>query len=153
MSQQQFLGTWKLVSAEFRRPDGTAIEYLGDNPMGMLIYTSDGHMSVHLVQRDRPRFVTDDRMGGTPEQISAAYLGYQGYFGTFTVNETERMVTHHIQASSFPNWVGVDQRRFFELAGDRLTLRTPPLLIGKAQVVGHLVWQRTRKSENGTGET
>lgn len=142
MSQQQFIGTWKLVSAQFRRPDGTVIEYLGDDPMGMLIYTSEGHMSVHLVRRDRPRFATDDRMGGTPEQIRAAYLGYQGYFGTFSVNEAEGSVTHHIEAGSFPNWVGADQTRFYEMAGNRLTLRTPPLLINKERVVGHLVWER-----------
>src|SRR5512143_4053434 len=114
MRQQQFLGTWKLVSAVFRRPDGTAIQYLGDNPMGMLIYTLDGHMSVHLVRRDRPRFATEDRMGGTPEQVRAAFIGYQGYFGTYTVNEAEGSVTHHIEAGSFPNWVGAEQKRFCE---------------------------------------
>ena len=142
MSQPELIGTWKLVSAVFRRPDGTAIEYLGEKPMGILIYTSEGHMSVHLVRRDRPRFATDDRMGGTPEQIRAAFTGYHGYFGTFTVNETEGSVTHHIEAGSFPNWVGADQKRFCELTGDRLTLRTPPLLINKERVVGHLVWER-----------
>lgn len=142
MSQQQFLGTWKLVSAEFLRPDGTAIEYLGENPMGMLIYTLDGHMSVHLVRRDRPRFATDDRMGGTPEQIRAAFIGYQGYFGTFTVNEAEGSITHHIEAGSFPNWVGADQKRFYERTGKRLTLRTPLLTINQDRVVGHLVWER-----------
>ena len=38
--------------------------------------------------------------------------------------------------------VGTEQKRYFELAGGRLTLKTPPLTVpGEAQV-HRLVWER-----------
>lgn len=141
-TQQALLGAWKLVSAEFRRGDGTVQEYLGKDPDGMLVYTADGFMSVHLMRRDRPKFSTNDRLAGTPEQIQSAFQGYHGYYGTFTVNAEEQSVTHHLQGALFPNWVGVDQKRFFQLAGNELTLRTVPLLLAGQEVVGYLVWRR-----------
>jgi hypothetical protein len=58
------------------------------------------------------------------------------------VDEEKRTVTHHIEGCLLPNWVGVDQARFFEFADNRLTLRTPPLMIGGAEAVGYLVWER-----------
>ncbi len=141
-TRQDLLGAWKLLSVDFRRSDGTAVQYLGERPEGMLIYTADGFMSVHLMRRDRPRFATNDRLGGTLEQIRAAFQGYHGYYGTFTVDEEEQSVTHHRQGASFPNWVGVDQKRFFLLSGNELTLRTVPLLLGSHEVIGYLVWRR-----------
>lgn len=147
MGKEQFIGAWKLVSAEYHRGDGTTLDYLGDNPMGMLVYLADGHMSVHLMRRERPRLSTDDRLGGTPEQIRAAFQGYMGYFGTFTLDEEQRIVTHHLEGCSFPNWVGVDQKRFYEFSGNRLLLRTPPLLIKGENVTGYLVWERAREEQ------
>jgi hypothetical protein len=107
------------------------------------MYDAAGNMSVHIMRRDRPRFAVADRLGGTPEQIQAAFRGYLAYFGTYTVDEEKRAVTHHIEGCLLPNWVGVDQVRFFELSDNRLTLRTPPLMIGGAEAVGHIVWERT----------
>jgi hypothetical protein len=54
-------------------------------------------------------------------------------------HEQERVVIHRLQMSWFPNWVGTQQKRFFEFAGDRLTLKTPvysAYQIGKASVSG-----------------
>jgi Lipocalin-like domain len=44
--------------------------------------------------------------------------------------------------SSFPNWVGSEQMRFYELSGDELVLRTAPLLIGGDSIVNELRWRR-----------
>jgi len=42
-------------------------------------------------------------------------------------------VIHHIEVSSLLNWIGVDQERFFEVEGDSLLLRNPPLLLDGIQ--------------------
>ena len=102
---------------------------------------------MQLMRRDYPAFGSGDRLGGTLDEIKTAFEGYHAYFGTYTVNEQERMITHHIEGCSFPNWVGVDQKRFFDLKGDRLTLRTPPLLMRGGQATGYLIWERA-KNEN-----
>jgi hypothetical protein len=144
MTREHFIGAWKLVSAQYRRANGEILEMYGDHPIGVLMYAADGNMSVHIMRRDRPKFAVADRLGGTPEQILAAFQGYLAYFGTYTVDEEKRAVTHHIVGCLLPNWVGVDQVRFFEFNDNRLTLRTPPLMIGGAEAVGHIVWERAR---------
>ncbi len=146
MGHEKFLGTWKLVSAEYRRANGEVIEIYGENPAGLLMYDTDGNMAIQIMNRGRPKFAVADRLGGTPEQIQAAFRGYLAYFGTYTVGEEKHTVTHHLEGALLPNWVGVDQVRFFELDGNRLTLRTPPLMIGGAEATGYLVWEKQRNA-------
>lgn len=140
----QLVGTWKLISAEFRRANGEIIPLYGENPAGVLMYDASGNMSVQMMQRARPQFAIADRLGGTPEQIQAAFQGYQAYFGTYSIDENARVVTHHITGALLPNWVGVDQKRFYELSGNRLylTLQTPTLMIGGTEATGYVVWKR-----------
>lgn len=142
MSTEQLVGTWQLVSAQYRRANGEAIEIYGEKPVGILMYDANRYMAVQIMRRNRPNFAAADRLGGTPEQIQAAFRGYLAYFGRYTIDETQRTVTHHIQGALLPNWVGVDQVRFYELNGNQLTLRTPPLMIGGSEAVGYLVWER-----------
>ena len=123
-AKEQFLGTWKLVAYEVG-----AGHPMGRDAVGLLSYHANGRMSMQVMRSDRPKFrVTGlgDIQGGfdvgTAEEVMSAYRGYIGYFGTYEVNEEGRFVTHHIEASLFPNWVGKDQVEFFELSEDRLTL-------------------------------
>ncbi len=139
MNNQEFVGTWKLVSSEYRFSNGETLKLYD---AGVLMYDAQGNMSVQLMQSNRPAFAQADRLGGTLEETQTAFQGYQAYYGTYTIDETQRAVTHHLQGSLLPNWVGVDQVRFFELSGNRLTLRTPPLIIRGAEAMGYLVWQR-----------
>jgi len=142
---QQFIGTWKLVLWESRRSDGEVIEpRLGRKAVGWIMYDANGRMCVQIMRPDRPRFSSDDIWGGTSEEKKVAYEGYVAYCGTYEVNEEEGTVTHHVVLSLFPNWIGTAQRRFFELSGDRLTLRTPPILVAGDRVTSRLTWERLR---------
>ena len=140
---EQLSGTWQLVSWKIQQADGELIDSpLGGDPRGSIMYDGRGHMSVALMRPDRPTFASDNLTDATPEEIAAAFAGYVGYCGSYEVNEQQRFVIHRIELSWFPNLVGTQQKRFFALAGDRLTLETPPLtLLGDAQV-HRLVWQR-----------
>jgi hypothetical protein len=142
MSQPQLIGTWSLVFAEYRYADDEVKAIYGADPAGMLMYDAAGRVSIQIMRRDRPHFAKNDRLGGTPAETKTAFEGYLAYFGTYTIDEEKRTVTHHLEGALLPNWVGSNQTRFFELAGNRLTLRTPPLLIGSREAVGHLIWQR-----------
>ena len=59
--------------------------------------------------------------------------------------ERDRVI-HHVELSLFPNWVGSDQQRWVELAGDRLTLSASPLLLAGKPQVPRLVWERVDPS-------
>jgi len=62
------------------------------------------------------------------------------FIGTYSVSEADHVLTLHVEASTFPNWIGADQKRSFTLAGDEMkwTNRTPAI---GAEVV-EVVWRR-----------
>ena len=68
---EQLVGTWTLVSATVER-DGRKIEAFGDNPLGYMIFTASGHFSWNFMRADRPKFASNNRQTGTPEENKAA---------------------------------------------------------------------------------
>ncbi len=142
MSRQQLVGIWKLVSYEFRLADGIVVRPMGRGVQGILIYDASGVMALHIMDPERQKFASGDWLRGTPAEIQSAFEGTMAYYGTFEVNATTGTVVHHIEGSSFPNWVGVDREQSFELAAERLTLMTLPMALAGEQAVGYLTWQR-----------
>jgi lipocalin-like protein len=140
--QNSLVGTWKLQAFESQSAAGEISEPFGGEAHGLLMYDSHGRMSVILMRADRPMFVSSDPARGTPDEIRAAFEGFSAYYGTYNIDATCGTVTHHVEANSFPNWVGTDQRRFFTLSGRRLTLQAPPMLIDGQTVPLTAVWER-----------
>jgi hypothetical protein len=89
----------------------------------------------------RAAFASDDLLGGTPEELAAATSGYVAYCGRYEIRAAA--VVHRVELSLFPNWVGSEQVRFFEVAGDELTITTRPLRIG-GETINRLVWERAK---------
>jgi len=145
MSADNFIGTWQLVSTEFRSEDGSPTESpYGTQPEGILIYDAHGNMAAQLAQSNRKPFATADRKAGSDVETRAAFESYQAYVGRYAVNEQERVVTHTVTQALLPNWVGGEQRRHYSFEDGKLILRTPPMAIGGKHVTGVLVWQRAR---------
>jgi lipocalin-like protein len=144
-AKEQLSGTWKLVSWKIVKANGELADpYMGPNLSGWLMYHPSGHMCGALMRPERAKFASNNAVGGTPEEIKAAFEGYLGYCGSYEVNQQERFVIHRVQLSWFPNWLGTEQKRFFELAGDRLTITAPPLT-GLGEVTTHrLIWERLK---------
>lgn len=141
-AKDQFVGTWRLVSIRYVRPDGVAIEPFGPNAEGMLIF--DGaRFATQVMAADLPKFVSNNRMVGTPQEYEAISHGVVAYFGTYTVGDANRVVTLHIERSSFPNWVGTDQQRKFEFSGDELRYTAASSTANPAESA-QLVWKRAR---------
>lgn len=115
MTRDSFVGTWRLVAAEFRRADGEARDIFGEAPVGMLVYDALGNMAVQIMRPDRSSKGSRSVIGG-----------YVAYFGAFEIDAEAGTVTHHVHGNLLPEWVGTDQVRFYQFDGDRLILRTPP---------------------------
>jgi hypothetical protein len=115
---------------------------MGRDPVGLLIYGADGRMSVQISAGTRGPFASGDPTKPTPAEAIESARRFFAYFGSFTVDEANQAVTHEITASTFPNWDGAVQRRFYELHGNRLQLSTPPLAFGAEAGVSTLVWER-----------
>ena len=135
----ELVGTWRLASFELRKSDGQISYPFGQDAVGYIIYTADGYMSVAMMTAKRLKFVAGDILGGSDEEKLAAADTYLSYCGRYEIREGK--VIHHIEVSFFPNWIGVDQVRILEFDGKRLSLGTPPLLVGGAQQTAHLIWE------------
>ena len=139
MVQNPFVGTWRLLSYEVRRADGEIVYPWGQDPIGLLIYSEDGYMSVAMMSANRTRFVTNDVKRSTIEEKAAAVNTYISYSGRYDIQGDT--VIHHVEVCLFPNWVGNDQKRTYKFDDNRLTLSTP-LPGGNIQRSAHLVWER-----------
>jgi hypothetical protein len=137
----KLVGSWKLISFNFKDSSGQKAFPFGKEAQGRLIYEPDGRMAVQLMNPNRLRFATGDPLVTSEAEVRAAFDGYTAYYGTYSVNPEEQTIVHHIEAALLPNWVGTDQRRQFEFDGKYLTLKGD-LLLGGVQGVGSLVWER-----------
>jgi hypothetical protein len=140
MTQNQFIGTWKLISAEVRSEDGQIAYPYGQNATGYIMYNPDGYMSVAIMKANRANFSSQDITGGTTEEKASAAETYVSYAGKYEIRENT--VIHHLDVSLFPNWINTDQERFFKFEGNRLTLSTGPFLILGKHQTAHLIWER-----------
>lgn len=139
----QFTGTWTLVSIRYVRPDGSAIEPFGPNAKGMLVF--DGaRFATQVMAANLPKFSSNNRMIGTPQEYEAISHGVVAYFGSYTVNKADHIVTLHIERSSFPNWEGTDQQRKFEFVGDELRYTAANSTANPAEAA-QLVWKRANQ--------
>ena len=109
-------------------------------PMGYLIYTESGYFSVQNMHEHRPKHATEDLRQGTDQEKLAAYDTFFCCCGKY--DTVEGGVIHHIEVCHFPNWVGVDQRRYIKFEGNRLLLSTPPLPINNKMRTAHLTFER-----------
>ena len=119
---EPFIGTWKFISLSGESTEDDVFRPYGENLFGKLIYNSDGYMSVLLMKPDRPRFKSGDVLKGTPEEIKIAFENFDAYCGTYKIDTNNRTVTHIIEGSRFPNWVGTQQMRNYEFIDDTLKL-------------------------------
>jgi hypothetical protein len=142
--QHTMVNTWVLQSFSVRLPDGQVIYPFGQEVMGSLVYTSSWDFSVQLMKKDRPLFTSGDQMKGTPDEIEAAFKGVIAYYGRYSVDEKEGIITHEVEGSLFPNWMGRSMIRYAKFDHDTLSLSTPPTRFGGAEAVATLVWKIKR---------
>ncbi len=113
---QNIVGVYRLIDQISIYPSGRTDHPRGENPMGRLIYTADGRISVHLLRSDRA-------VAGSFNSLETALNEYLGYYGKYTVNEATKTVIHQVEGCSFPGWIDTEQVRHYEWDGDRLILR------------------------------
>jgi len=130
-SAKDIVGTWTIASAEA----------FGPTPKGVLIFDGNGRYSLMLMRPDLPKYASNNRTKGTPEEYKAIGGGSIAYFGTYSVTGSDLIL--RVEYSSFPNWNGTEQKRTnFTLAGDELKYtNTAPSVGGPAAV---LVWKRAK---------
>jgi Lipocalin-like domain len=80
------VGTWRLVRIESPGPVGIPSE--APQPIGMLIYTKDGHAAVQLMYPQ------------TSPSNEFVHDGYEATFGTFDLDAGKHQLVYHVQGSA-----------------------------------------------------
>lgn len=149
--REQLLGSWSLASRVSTLANGEVLpdRGLAATPKGLLIYDRTGHMAAQLSRQGRTVEMIGEecneaaKIRGTNDTVQTV-LGYDAYFGTFTVNEKEGFVVHHVESGLFPGDVGKDIRRNFTISGDKLTIKFNTTTADGTPVTRTLVWERMK---------
>ncbi len=110
------------------------------NPEGILMLDEAGRYTLVLLRPDLPTFASNNRTSGTQEENKAVVQGSIAHFGTYSVEGDDTLV-FRIEAGTFPNWNGAEQKRPFTLTGDKLEYTVPAASGGGT---AQLVWTRAR---------
>jgi hypothetical protein len=139
----RLVGDWRLRSWVAESDDGTIERPMGEEPMGILVYSPDGTMITTIGPADRPRLSSSDPLRGGPdaERLLAAET-FIAYSGHYAVQGTD--VVHTVEMSLYPNWVGSRQVRHVQLStdGQTLVLSTDPFTLAGRRSVQRLTWSR-----------
>jgi hypothetical protein len=112
--QAQLVGAWRLAWIEEQGADGQL--HKGDRT-GILVYTSDGHMSVQIMARD----------ASAPPAAGPVHYeqgGYEAYYGRYDVDERAHSVTHHVEGALVRTLIGHDLTRVYQFSGKQLILKS-----------------------------
>jgi hypothetical protein len=121
-AQRRLVGFWEHVVEKRINADTNAIISETRRAPSIIVYTPAGYVGVHFPPMNRTPFAGDHPTG---DEARAAITGYVGYYGIYLVYPG--LVYHHQLASLNGNTTSF--KRYFEIAGDELTLKFPPATI------------------------
>jgi len=142
LAGDKFAGAWRLLECYGKWTDGRITYPYGKEPTGLLMYDGQGNFSGQIAGSGRPEFQSGNLLKGTAEELKTAFEGYIAYYGTYEVDEANSQMTHHVEGSLFPNWMGDVQTRNYEFDGEQLRLNTLPIKGAKADLTVTLLWER-----------
>ena len=111
-AQDQFVGAWRLAWLEQPDADGKLHRI---ECCGMLVYTSDGHMSVQVME-------PNSQPPAAPQQYSQG--GYEASYGTYKIDEPAHTFTFHVEGALVRSLIGKDLPRAYELSRNQLIVKS-----------------------------
>jgi len=141
VSKDALVGTWKVIEAkEVDKEQKISYPY-GKNPVGYIIFTQDGYMSVSIMMSNRLK------LGLSLEEIQSrgkvatlklitnifkyvtsivryfqAGNKYAAYISKYEIRDNK--LVYNIEVSIIPDLIGVSLERAFEISEDKLVLTT-----------------------------
>ncbi len=124
--KEQLVGTWTVVSWDQVNKDGSKFQRFGTNPKGVNVFDANGRFYVMFARADLPKIAASNPMKTTPEENKSVMEGSIAYFGTYTVDEAGKSISLRVEASTFPNQVGSEQKRTItSIAANDLQVSNP----------------------------
>jgi Lipocalin-like domain len=110
----RFVGAWRLLWLEESDADGKIHKA---DCTGLLVFTSDGHMSVQVMYRN-------PRSENKSAPVQYAQGGYEASFGRYEINDAHTF-TFYVEAALVRTLIGKDLRRVYELSGNQMIVESP----------------------------
>lgn len=117
-TRERFVGAWRLAWLEEEGADGKIHRA---DCTGLLVYTSDGHMSVQVMYRNPP---ANSTAGSNAAPVQYAQGGYEASFGTYEIDERAHTFTYHVEGALVRTLIGKDLPRAFELSDKQLIVKS-----------------------------
>ena len=131
----QLAGTWRLLEyIDFDTTTGKPMHPYGEHPKGFFTYTKNGIVNLNI-SAERPLIIPPDSEYKTQLTLGALLDNAAGYFGTYTIDSINSIVTHHVEGGSVLDYIGTDQHRQFILKGDTLLIGDPTFKMGRRTLV------------------
>jgi hypothetical protein len=145
--KEQLVGTWTLVSSDQVRPDGSKLKQFGANPRGINVFDAKGRFFLIIASADNSKIASKDPSNKTNTgEVGGVMVESIAYYGTYTVNEAEGVAILHLEASTFPNQIGTDQKRTItSLTADELKYSGLAAMSG---VQVDQVWKRSEQASH-----
>ena len=135
------VGMWTLVSSVTER-DGTKTDQFGNGAKGTLVFDANGRFMLTIIGAELPKFASNNRAGGTPEENRAVVSKSIAMIGTYSVDSAAKTLTFRVENATFPNWDGTEQKRLLSAGdGDELKYITPTASSGGVATV---TWIRAK---------
>ena len=102
--RDQLIGAWRLAWLEEEGTDGNVHKA---DCAGMLVYTSDGRMSVQVMYRNQQT------------RSSYAQSGYEASYGAYQLDQGAHTFTFHVEGALVRTLIGKDLTRVYEFSGNQ----------------------------------
>ena len=139
----RLIGTWELLSREDYTSSGERISDpgLGSDPIALLVYDGAGHFAAQFMKRDRTS-VAADLPGSQAPNNSRAQGGYDAYFGSYSVDDSQGSVTQRLVGALSVENIGQVLTRSMSVVGDELTIKLETVAVTGEAITRTLRWRR-----------
>jgi Lipocalin-like domain len=125
------VGSWTLVTAE--RIDGPT-PVPTPQPRGLTIFDAAGH-TIEIITRAGRKPYAANRL--TPAEALEAFNTFGGFWGSYRLDEKDKLITYRPAGAVNPSLIGQDLARIYDLSGDRLVITSRP---GESNLQGTMRW-------------
>lgn len=145
--KNEIIGSWELLSYIEVPVNGIdSVFPFGKTPKGLLIFSPDGYMSVQISVSDEIRYISNDRVLASDDEIKRRVLNYLAFSGRYEVDNRNAYVIYAIETSFYPNWEGSEMVRKLNFEGEVLYQKSlEPVLSDGRMVNVYMTWKKAGK--------
>ena len=141
-AEHAIVGTWRLLSFTEEDIQTKRVSHpLGQRPNAFVIYGADGYTSTIFTSGDRKPPAAAQ---ATDDEAVQLYRSMVAFAGQYEV-QGDKLIYYPI-ASWNESWNGVRQTRLFAIDGDRLQVKSVPVMstLTGTDTVFSLLWERAK---------